>query len=294
MDALTVLAGQSQIQNRCRDICSVLRQHPKLIGYHLTHNPPWSPLELMEPGCHRWVSEIVSVPHSPARRQWVELMRRLYGTIERFARVYFPLRDWEQLLQIAEPLRGIGDALAVRRDEAAFARQMAKVWYRTYGDAIRAHDPEHLILGDRLTVHRQILPTYALDAMRPYVDVLSVNMMGGMGQMMDNLGEVLCHWDGPILVADVGAHVWNPDRIKSGCPVQDADELAEFYREHIKLGALHPQIIGLAWCGYWNTTVHHSGLRDAATNALDQALIGTMREANAWAQSEVRAQWRES
>ena len=46
-------------------------------------------------------------------------------------------------------------------------------------DSIRKYDSNHLILGDRNTLHLQPpLQPWAIAIMRRYVDVLSVNVMG--------------------------------------------------------------------------------------------------------------------
>ena len=63
----------------------------------------------------------------------------------------------------------------------------------------------------------------------------------------------------------------------------------EYDWDHVKLGVEHPQFIGLAWCGYWETTNHHSGVRDGVSGRVNNTVVAQMRMANAWALAELRA-----
>jgi hypothetical protein len=259
-----------------------------LIGYHFTHNPPWSYLNLSWRDLTTWVNPIVNVPNSPARRKWVELMRRLYGTIDRYKLVYLPLRNWEELLTVDRPMHGVSSFPTVRQDQIAFIREVGKEWYRVWHESIRRYDPNHIIFGDRNSIHFTLLPTYILDVMYPYVDALCVNMMGTAEQMMRNLREILMYWDKPIFPADTGLRAWDGRTEKSGGKVASFEAVGEGYWDHLRLGAAHPQIIGIAWCSYWETTVHHSGVRDAATGEVNRAIVDRMRAANQWVQAEIR------
>ncbi len=273
-----------------RPTCEALRDNPNLIGYHLAHNSPWSHIHLgVDADFGEWIRQIVGQPGSPARQKWIEVMRRLYGTTERYKEIYYPIESFDEIDDLPDPLRGIGSAEVVRQDQIAFIREVAREWYRLFHDTIRRYDPNHLILGDRLTIHRQVLPVYVLDAMYPYVDALSINMMGSAEQMMRNLREILIHWDKPILAADVGARAYD-GRIKSGALLEDDEAVGQFYWEHVRLGVAHPLLIGIAWCGYWETTAHHSGIVDCRTEEVNQTILNAMIDANRWAQDEVAQQ----
>ena len=65
-------------------------------------------------------------------------------------------------------LQGLSGA---ERDTELF--EVATKYYETITKHIRAYDPNHLILGDRYNGNKGI-PTAALEAMKPFVDVLSV------------------------------------------------------------------------------------------------------------------------
>ena len=279
------------LDRHCARLCAPLKSNTNLIGYHFTHNPHWSNVAFTARGFGEdftnWIHRIVNVPNSPARRMWVSVMRRIYGTVENYKHIYYPIKHFDELHTLPNPCHGVGGRQWVKRDMVAFVREMARQWYRVWHNSIRKYDPNHLILGDRITTHFQIIPTYILDVMEPYVDLLSTNMMGSAHQLIDNLRDVLTHWTKPILVGDVGARVFDGSR-RSGAKLGSDEEVGQFYWDHMKLGVEHPLFIGLAWCGYWETTNHHSGVRDGVTGEINQVVIDEMRKANAWAQKTLQ------
>jgi len=141
-------------------------------------------------------------------------------------------------------------------------------------------------MGDRNTVHFTILPTYILDVMYPYVDALCINMVGTAEQMMRNLRDSLMYWDKPIFPADTGARAWDGRGEKSGGKMASDEEVGQAYWDHLRLGAEHPQMVGIAWCSYGETTVHHSGVRDAITGKVNDVVLDHMRQANEWGGEE--------
>ena len=181
-------------------------------------------------------------------------MRRIYGTTDRWRAVYgIPVTSWEEVEALDDPLRGYIDTRKHLRDREAFMARVCERWYATYHAAIRRHDPHHLIFGDRNTLHLQPLPAYAIAAMRPYVDVLSVNVMGPKAVQLELLEDATRHWDGPLLIADGGAGVYAGEPRTSGWAARDLAEYEAVYAGQVELARDHPQIIGFAWCGFYET-----------------------------------------
>jgi hypothetical protein len=63
---------------------------------------------------------------------------------------------------------------------------------------------------------------------------------------------------------------------------QDADEFANVYHDYMRLGVEHPQIIGLGWCGYYETCCARSGLVDSVSDEPDALKIAGIKAGNAW------------
>ena len=99
-------------------------------------------------------------------------MRQIYGSLDRWRHTYgIPVDSWEAIESLDRPLRGFVNQRHHLRDREAFMERISEKWYRTYHDAIRRYDKNHLILGDRNTLHLQPLPAYAIRIMSKYIDV---------------------------------------------------------------------------------------------------------------------------
>ena len=180
------------------------------------------------------------------------------------------------------PLRGYVSERDAIQDRIAFMERVCEEWYKVYAETIRKYDPNHLILGDRNTIHLHPFPAFAAHKMRPYVDVLSVNVMGPAETVYASLEQVTRHWDGPIHLADTGAGIYNGDYPKSAYMTRDLAEYEALYRSHMQAGLAHPQIIGMGWCGYYETPSHRSGIVDARDDEPLTERIEVMTRWNNW------------
>ncbi|MEM1295650.1 MAG: non-reducing end alpha-L-arabinofuranosidase family hydrolase [Verrucomicrobiota bacterium] len=252
------------VDARCRDVCEPLTDNPNLIGYHFCHNPPWHP---RAKSFNLWIDDIVK-PGSAAMQKWIALMRRVYGSIDRWREVYgYPIESWEEISRLEQPLRGYVAHDRMLEDRETFMRLVCREWYRVYSEAVRRYDPNHLILGDRNTLHLQPLPAFAIQEMKPYIDVLSVNVMGPPNTVYGVLEQVTRHWDGPIHLADTGAGIYQDEPAKAAYTARDLAEFEEVYAGLATAALEHPQVLGFGWCGFYETPHPggRSGLVDVAT-----------------------------
>ncbi|WP_420458343.1 hypothetical protein [Neolewinella sp.] len=270
-----------QLDARCREVCLPLRDNPYLIGYHFCHNPPWHP---QSPSFDQWIEQHTQ-PGSAGLAEWVRLMQRVYGTIDRWRETYgLPIRSWDDILTLQQPLRGFVNYARHLEDRVAFMRRICERWYRSYHDTIRRYDPNHLLLGDRNTLHLQPLPAYAIQTMQSYVDVLSVNVMGPPATVYGVLEQVTRHWDGPLHLSDTGGGVYTPGVQKSAYQARDLTEFEEIYGGLVRMTVEHPQLIGFGWCGYYDTPAPgaRSGLVDVRTDEPLADTLGVARKWNGW------------
>jgi hypothetical protein len=210
-------------------------------------------------------------------------MGRIYGTVDRWRATYgIPIERLAQIAELPYPLRGYVSATRASDDRRAFLRRICHEWYTVYSETIRSYDPNHLILGDRNTLHLQPLPEYAIDIMGPYVDVISVNVMGPKETILAELEQVTRCWDGPIHLADTGAGVFQAPYPKAAYTCADLDEFERVYRGLLELGIEHPQIIGMGWCGYYETPSSRSGLVDSRDDEPLQERVEVVQRWNAW------------
>jgi hypothetical protein len=270
---------REQVDRRCREFVAPLKDNPNLIGYHFCHNPPW---HHSNPAFTQWLATIVAEGR-PAKAVWARLMRRIYGTVARYRETYgIPIEDFADVEHLAFPLRGYVSERTAIRDRIAMMERVCEEWYKVYTETIRTYDPNHLILGDRNTIHLSPLPPYALAKMRPYIDVLSINVMGPASTIYACMEQVTRHWDGPIHLADTGAGIYNGSYPKSAYMTRDLAEFEALYRSHMEAGLTHPQIIGMGWCGYYETPASRSGVVDARTDDPLEEKVAVMQRWNAW------------
>lgn len=269
------------VDDRCREVCEVLKDNPNLIGYHFCHNPPWHP---SADSFNHWIDDITQ-PGMAGRKAWIDLMRRIYGSVDRWSTVYgVPINEWNEIEHLEQPLRGYVHERKHLADREAFMQRICERWYRVYHDAIRRYDSNHLIFGDRNTLHLQPLPEYAIRIMKPYIDVLSVNVMGPPEIVYEVLEDATRVWDGPIHLADTGAGVYAGEPPKSSYQARDLNEFEKVYAGMMKMGVEHPQIIGFGWCGFYETPHPggRSGLVDVATGTPIPERLEIMKRWNQW------------
>jgi len=267
------------VGRRCRKVCLPLKDNRHLIGYHFCHNPPWNPTAA---SAEQWIDECTR-PGSSGLKEWVRLMRRIYGSVERWRETYgVPIETWDEIEQLKNPLRGYVSASRLQQDKEAFLQRICERWHRVYVESIRRYDPNHLILGDRNTLHLQPPPRpWALQIMRRHVDVLSVNIMGPPRTIYGVLEHATRHWDGPILLADTGACVYAGEPAKSGYHAADIDEFEQVYAGMMEMSVEHPQIVGFGWCGYYETP-HPGGRGGLVDCRTDEPLPERLRIVRKW------------
>lgn len=149
---------------------------------------------------------------------------------------------------------------------AAELPAIAEAYYRVATDAIRRHDANHLILGDRYGT-RAGVPDAVLDAMAPYVDVLSVQTFPGLDPSrldaaLDRIGRWHERTTRPVLIADTGN--WCPTVMSPGRSgsARNQSERGAGYAASAEAFAARPWCIGWHWCGWLENPHRGFGLKD--------------------------------
>ena len=140
---------REMVDKRCREFVAPLKDNPNLIGYHYCQNPPWNP------GIESFNFWLASITNSQdGKRAWADLMRRTYGSIEHWRDTYgLPLNRSTKLPSMQFPLRAYVNDAEGEKDKLAFMARVCEEYYKVYHDTIRKYDENHLILGDRNTLH---------------------------------------------------------------------------------------------------------------------------------------------
>ncbi len=257
------------VDQRCREFVEPLRDNRQLIGYHFAQNPPWN---INSDNAERWI-EACTKPNSAGLKEWAKLMEEVYGTIERWRQTYgTPIKEWSDIEKLERPLRGYISGDRLREDKETFLKRICERWYKVYHNTIRKYDQNHMILGDRNTLHLQDTPpSWSFFIMEKYIDVLSVNTEGPPSTTYGVLEAATRNWNGPILLADTGAGIYYGDPPKSTYQARNIAEYEEVYSGLVKMSMEHPQIIGFGWCGYYESP--HPGGRSGLMEVKDESLV---------------------
>ncbi|MBM3725536.1 MAG: agarase [Acidobacteria bacterium] len=154
--------------------------------------------------------------------------------------------------------------------------RLAGHYYRTLHAAIRRHDPNHLIFGDRLNANTR-LPEEVVKAALPYVDVLSFQCFSPPAQIHDTLGRWAGFSNKPVLLADA-AH-WSNAGPEGWPPKQDRAHDPALYAKTLE-GLLDlPYCVGYHLCGaYLKNNARRYGFRDAHNRV--EPYVEAMAKAN--------------
>ena len=145
--------------------------------------------------------------------------------------------------------RGKTPRTATNADNDAFCTLVAERYYTAVAEAIRRHDPNHLVLGSRL--HGRCIRGPTFRGARA-VDVVSVNYYHRWSVEADRIAEWVRLSGRPVLVSEWHAMALAPgeDVRSAGFRVQTQRDRGRFY-QNFALGLLeHPGCVGWHWFKY--------------------------------------------
>jgi len=162
-----------------------------------------------------------------------------YPTWERLTAV----GRWDKLLQPeTQP-----DELAALND--GFVCRVAAQYFRVCHEAIRQHDPNHLIMGCRFAGYA---PRPVIESMGDYVDVVSYNNYDVLPPE-DRLCEIH-EWTGkPVLLTEFSFKAQDsglPNTHGAGEPVATQQDRADHYARYVKALVKLPYMVGFHWFKY--------------------------------------------
>lgn len=143
---------------------------PFLVGYYLDNELPWSydwrRLPYLFPGY------VAMPPDAPGKQRLIAFFKERYETVDRFSAVWsVALTDWADLGNV-RTMNALNPAKA-RQDREDFVRVVARQYFKTATEALRAKDKHHLILGCRFVW--VLAPKPVVQACGEYCDVVSIN-----------------------------------------------------------------------------------------------------------------------
>lgn len=291
---------------RAREVAAPRKDDPRVLGYSLTDCPILTEPESWPHAYNIYGWEREQVPtwprvlrnlgeESPGKREYVTTMRQIYSnSIRDFNRTYSTdFSSFEELQQTRDwRRRSELDNRREARDNESFLLKVIDRCYETEVAAIRKHDPNHLILGDKFQGNRMGLevPEEHIAIFAKHFDVLFFQKYAAWDDLEPLLDKFRKYGGGkPCYAGDSSMNVAKekmPDPFGPRCANQDIR--AEAFREAFYKSYARYDFVGWDWCGWLDLWVEdpdnlkgrdprHAGVQDPYGN-YDQPIQKEMRD----------------
>ena len=229
----------------------VHRSDPWLVGHFLSNEVGWNDFPV----------RVLALPaRQPSRAELVRRLKRRYGDIWKLNRAWgAAARNWDGLRWPADGVRSD----AAERDMASFRSDFADRWYGGWYRAIRAADPNHLILGSRLNQGARPLDVVA--ACARHSEVVSFNhydIEAWRGEF-DRYYEIARK---PFFIGEYGHNSLDRGLLTAAVPVADQRARAAGYRYYTERLAAIPYFVGGHFFQYLDEPITGRGDRETAFN----------------------------
>lgn len=245
---------------RALEKCTPNRDNLWLIGWFLDNELKWGPDWR---GPDELLTDFMNAPvTSPGRKAAFDLLQARYPEIASFNTIWkTTFASWTEArsaLQIVPPFRNKGVALqnqntdrtgsaAFLADCDAFLTLVAERYFATTTSAIRAADPNHLILGCRFPI---VVPPLVRTITARHCDVISINSYAS--NPADDI-HAYDETDRPILIGEYtfrGADAGLPNSNKGLPIVPTQRDRAAATEAYLRAAFAHPSVIGAHWFQY--------------------------------------------
>ncbi len=228
--------------------CAPRKNDPLLVGYFTDNELRWGP---------DWRSRqhllddylLRLPPEAPGKRAVLEFFRKRYGTIDAFNKAWeVAVPNWDALTKLTELPPAPNEAVEKQRltDRLEFLRLIAREYFRHCHNAIRAADPNHLILGVRFAGYA-LRPV--VEAMGEFVDVVSFNWYGFEPpvKMLEELHRITGK---PVMITEFSFKAMDsglPNTRGAGQPVPTQKDRADHFERFVTALMRLPYCVGYHW-----------------------------------------------
>jgi hypothetical protein len=227
------------------------KDDPWLIGYFLENELDWDELPV----------GVFKLPETaPAKAWFLKLLKKQYSSIAKLNAA------WKTNATSFESLRWPEDreptALA-RKDMGKFMSEFAERWYGAWSRAMRAADPNHLLLGDRYAHELEWEEVVA--ACARHMDVISINYYANEPprRIFEHYAELAKK---PLLIGEFGFNSLDAGLLTAAVPVLDQHQRGVGYRYYSELAASMPYVVGAHYFQYLDEPVTGRSDRETSFN----------------------------
>lgn len=244
---------QGEASKRCAARCN----DPNIIGWFTDNELRWGPDWL---GPNELLTVFLNFPAaSPGRRMAMTMLCQRYRDFESFKAVWnSPAQSWDHFFTLANHEQPAGPAqdtgmknslgddkrMAFQADCEAFAAAVANRYFEVIVAAVKAADPNHLVLGCRFAIP----PRRAVIEMASrHLDVITFNCYGGdPASALDAYAST----GKPLLIGEFsfrGDDSGLPNTNGGSLLVPTQADRARGFEHYVAVGLLQPQLIGYHW-----------------------------------------------
>ena len=178
-------------------------------------------------------------PESFARNRWVGTLKASYGSVDRLNTAWKTSATSWDTLRLDRKSGAWSEG--ARADATVFRGEFADAWYRIWGEAIRAADPHHLVLGSRL--HGGNRPDEVVKAAGRWMDVVSFNIYEERPDPKE-----CARWHAltgkPLFIGEYGFNSLDDGLLTTAVPVASREERGTGYRYYTEQMAAQPSFVG--------------------------------------------------
>lgn len=231
---------------------------------------------------HPWIMDILSHPgKTNGKSAWIEVLKAQYSSAEAAGKMYgLTITKWDDFYEVTT----YGMPQDVQKgfaDQALMNAKIVEAYHKAHHDAIRKHDPNHLILGDKIQ-NARMQPDWVWNVVKKYVDVVLIQdydfFTPAHEKKLKRIYEIT---NKPIINGDHAYGALRPNMKKvKGVKVSTMEVKGQQYAVYLKGIMNLPFMLGWQVCGYmetWEGTSDptgksQTGFFDPMGNPIEEAL----------------------
>ena len=204
---------------------------------------------------HPWILDIISKPGlTEGKSVWIDVLKEQYPSAAGAGDMYgLVISDWDEFARVTEwglpkdPAHGFAD-------QAMMNARIIEAYLKAHHDAIRKHDPNHLILGDKIQNARP-QPDWVWEIVKEYVDVIVIQDYDFFTPEHERkLRHIYSVTGRPIINGDHSYGVLRPHmHAVKGVKVDSAEAKGQEYATYLRGIMNLPFMLGWQTCGYLET-----------------------------------------
>jgi hypothetical protein len=236
------------VRNNLRGVVAQVKGDPWCLGYFVDNELSWGGFG-DEGGRYGLGLGALSLPaaSSPAKRAVLAQLKAKYGEISRLNTAWkTSLSDWQALEPSWKPQTDhAGWSTEFKTDMGAFVKELARAYFKTIRDQLKAADPDHLYLGCRFAWRTE----EAVAASAEFCDVVSFNIYDRRvdptkWSFLNSLGRPAIIGEFHVGALDRG--MFHPGLVSA----RDQQERAAIYTDYVGSVLDNPALVGCHWFQY--------------------------------------------